>query len=189
MTGRGVPRDEKEAMCYMKLSAGQGNKWAQMQVGKRLCREGALEWVAMEGLKYLKRSADQGYAPAQRLYWKHVLRHQLFKDDDVLPFYNFVVGEDSTEAECKEICKKYSGGQEQIDFDSYVKFMLDRFKNEDSAAAASEAFNAICQNSGIVTEEHLARYFSPEDAAFLRANLQPADGGYRYEEWISSIYA
>ena len=99
------------------------------------------------------------------------------------------LGEDSTEAECKEICKKYSGGQEQIDFDSYVKFMLDRFKNEDSAAAASEAFNTICQNSGIVTEEHLARYFSPEDAAFLRANLQPADGGYRYEEWISSIYA
>ena len=44
---------------------------------------------------------------------------------------------------------------------------------------AAAAF-LYCQNSGIVTEEHLARYFSPEDAAFLRANLQPADGGYRY---------
>ena len=98
MTGRGVPKDEREAICYMKLSAGQGNKWAQMQVGKRLCRKGALEWVAMEGLKYLKRSADQGHAPAQRLYWKHLLRHQLFKDDDVLAFWEFVLHENPTVA-------------------------------------------------------------------------------------------
>lgn len=99
------------------------------------------------------------------------------------------LGEDSNEAECKAICQKYSGGQDQIDFDSYVKFMLDRFKKEDSAASSLDAFNAICQNSGVVTEDQLRRYFSPEDADFLRRSLQPVDGGYRYEEWITSVYA
>ena len=99
------------------------------------------------------------------------------------------LGEDSNEAECKSICQKYSGGQDQIDFDNYVKFMLDRFKKEDSAASSLDAFNAICQNSGVVTEDQLRRYFSPEDADFLRRSLQPVDGGYRYEEWITSVYA
>ncbi|KAH0792888.1 putative alpha-actinin [Histomonas meleagridis] len=98
------------------------------------------------------------------------------------------LGETSTEDECKEIIKKYTGGQEKLDFDNYVKYMLDRFSKAESADATKEAFRAIAQNSPIINDEQLARYFSPEDAEYLKSVMTPVEGGYDFQQWVDSIY-
>jgi len=96
------------------------------------------------------------------------------------------LGETDTEEDCKEIIKKY-GGSTVMEFDNYVKFMLDRFSKAETADATKEAFHAIAQGS-VVTEEQLARYFSPEDIEYLKSKMTPVEGGYDCGSWIDSIY-
>ena len=91
--------------------------------------------------------------------------------------------------ECKEICAKYSNGGSEIEFDAYVKFMLDRFRKDDSAESTREAFKAVCQEAGFITDAQLARFFAPEDVEYLKATLQPVEGGYAYGDWIDQVYA
>ena len=99
------------------------------------------------------------------------------------------LGESSSDAECTQIIAKYTGGKTEIDFDSYVKFMLDRFSKAETKETTEEAFKAIAQNSPVVTVEQLNKFFSPEDVAYLQTQLTPVNGGYDFASWVQSLYA
>ena len=99
------------------------------------------------------------------------------------------LGETSTDDECKEICKKYNNGSDSLVFDAYVKFMLDRFSKKETAETTLEAFKVVASNNPIITESQLSQYFSPEDVEYLKANMNPVDGGYDFNSWVSSLYA
>ena len=98
------------------------------------------------------------------------------------------LGETATDDECKELIQKYAGG-ENLDFDNYVKLMLDRFSKAETKETTEEAFRAIAQNNPIVTEAQLQRFFSPEEVEFLKSELQEVDGGYDFATWVQNIYA
>ncbi|KAH0789291.1 putative alpha-actinin [Histomonas meleagridis] len=99
------------------------------------------------------------------------------------------LGEPATDDECKDIINKYTGGAETLDFDNYVKFMLDRFSKAETKETTEEAFRAIAQNNPVVTEAQLQRFFSPEDVEFLKSELQEVDGGYDFASWVANLYA
>ena len=67
--------------------------------------------------------------------------------------------------------------------------MLDRFRKDDSAESTREAFKAVCQEAGFITDAQLERFFAPEDVEYLKATLQPVEGGYAYGDWIDQVYA
>ena len=98
------------------------------------------------------------------------------------------MGEPSTEEECKEIIKQYAGC-DHLDFDSYAKFMLDRFSKAETADLAKEAFKALSQNGPIINDEQLARYFSAEEAQYLKAHMEPIEGGYDFQGWVDKVYS
>lgn len=98
------------------------------------------------------------------------------------------LGETDTEADCKQIIAKYCPGQTRMDFDSYVKFMLDRFSKAETKETTTEAFRALAQNSPVITDEQLNKYFKPEDVEYLKTQLQPADGGYDFASWVNTLY-
>ncbi|KAH0797451.1 putative alpha-actinin [Histomonas meleagridis] len=99
------------------------------------------------------------------------------------------LGETATDDECKEIINKYTGGAETLDFDNYVKFMLERFSKAENKDTTIEAFRAIAQNNPVVTEAQLQRFFSDEEVEYLKSQLQEVDGGYDFASWVESIYA
>ncbi|OHT09387.1 hypothetical protein TRFO_21709 [Tritrichomonas foetus] len=99
------------------------------------------------------------------------------------------LGETSSEAECTQIIAKYTNGGKVMDFDTYVKFMLDRFSKAENKDTTTEAFRAIAQNSPVVSEEQLRKFFSPEDVEYLKTQLTPVDGGYDFASWVDTLYA
>lgn len=98
------------------------------------------------------------------------------------------LGETATEQECKQIIAKYAPGQQRLDFDNYVRFMLDRFSKAETKETTTEAFKALAQNSPVITEEQLNKYFKPEDVEYLKTQLKPADGGYDFASWVDTLY-
>jgi len=98
------------------------------------------------------------------------------------------LGDTSTDDECKEIARKYSEGQEEINFDGYVKFMLDRFSKAYTADTTKEAFKALSGNNPVISEQQLGRYFSPEDVEYLKAHMPKVENGYDFSNWAESIY-
>jgi len=97
------------------------------------------------------------------------------------------MGENSTEEECKGYIAKYSTSP-KMDFDSYVKFMLDYFSKAETAESGKEAFKALSQNSPVVTEEILSRYFTPEDTQYMISQMDKVEGGYDFGSWLDKIY-
>ena len=100
------------------------------------------------------------------------------------------LGEDITDEEAKEYCKKYSAqGIEQMQFDEYVKFMLDHFSKAETAQTTLEAFKTIAAGNPVLTAEQIDRFFSPEEAEFLKGELTEVEGGYDFESYVNSLYA
>ena len=100
------------------------------------------------------------------------------------------LGEDITDDQAKEICKKYSAeGNDNMLFDEYVKFMLDHFSKAETADSTKEAFKAIAAGNPVITAAQIDRYFSPEDAEFLKGELKEVEGGYDFESWVNGLYA
>jgi Ca2+-binding EF-hand superfamily protein len=100
------------------------------------------------------------------------------------------LGEDVSDDQAKEICKKYSvNGHDYMLFDEYVKFMLDHFSKAETADSTKDAFKAIAANNSVITAEQIDRYFTPEEAEFLKQELKQVDGGYEYESWVEGLYA
>lgn len=100
------------------------------------------------------------------------------------------LGEDITDDQAKEFCKKYSAEQkESMTFEEYVKFMLEYFSKAETTDTTMEAFKAIANNNPILTEAQIDQYFPSEDAAYLKTQLKQVDGGYEFAEWVKSIYA
>ena len=63
--GVGVARSDTEARKWLGLSAGQGNKMAQFELGEcHINGDGAPETVA-DGIRFLRVAADQGHSEAQ----------------------------------------------------------------------------------------------------------------------------
>ena len=98
------------------------------------------------------------------------------------------LGEDVSDEQAKDICKTYNNGQEELSFDAYVTFMLDRFSKAENPQTTKDAFLAIAANGPVVTDEQLIRYFSPEDVKYLQSTLPKADGGYDYSSWVDIIF-
>jgi len=98
------------------------------------------------------------------------------------------LGETSTDEECKAIIAKYSGAA-NLDFEGYVKFMLDRFSKAETRESTLEAFRAVAANSPVINDTQLAQYFSPEDAEYLKTKMTPVEGGYDFAAWVQTIYA
>ena len=98
------------------------------------------------------------------------------------------LGETDTEEECKQIIAKYAPGQPRLDFDNYVRFMLDRFSKAETKESTTEAFKAIAQNSPVITDEQLNKYFKPEDVEYLKTQLKQVDGGYDFASWVDTLY-
>ncbi|OHT12277.1 putative alpha-actinin [Tritrichomonas foetus] len=114
--------------------------------------------------------------------------------DKILAPYELVacltaMGDSITEEEAAKIAAKYSGGKSGLDFDSYVRFMLDRYSKKETPESTKEAFAAIAANQPVINDEQLARYFSPEDCEFMKTQMTPVDGGYDFAAWVDSIYA
>lgn len=100
------------------------------------------------------------------------------------------LGEDFTDDQAKETCKKYSAsGEEKLNFDEYVKFMLDHFNKAETNETTMEAFKTIANGNPVLNDAQLDRYFSAEDAAFLRQELPQVEGGYDFQSWVNKIYA
>ena len=100
------------------------------------------------------------------------------------------LGDDISDDQAKEVCKKYSAtGEEKLNFDEYVKFMLDHFSKAENADTTAKAFKAIANNNPILTDAQLDQYFKGEEAEYLRKVLKQVDGGYEFAEWVNSIYA
>ena len=61
----GVTKDEKEAVCYYKLAADQGNSFALSRLGD--CYENGIgvDKDEEDAIHYYKLAADQGYTNAQ----------------------------------------------------------------------------------------------------------------------------
>ena len=100
------------------------------------------------------------------------------------------LGEDITDDQAKEICKQYSAeGKESMQFDEYVKFMLDHFSKAETADTTLEAFKTIAAGNPILTDAQIDRFFTPEEAEFLRGELKQVDGGYDFESYVNTLYA
>ena len=99
------------------------------------------------------------------------------------------LGEPVKENECKEIIEKYTGGGKGIDFDNYVRFMLDRFSRVETAQSTKEAFQAISQDRPAISDDQIDRWFQPDDANYLKQQLSQNEAGYEFEPWVDKIYA
>nr|AAC72899.1 alpha-actinin [Trichomonas vaginalis] len=100
------------------------------------------------------------------------------------------LGEDITDGQAKEYCKKYNSKGEgtALEFDDYVRFMLDHFSKAETTETTMEAFKAIAQNQPVLTDAQLDQYFSAEDAAYLRSQLKQGENGYEFADWVNSLY-
>ena len=52
-----------------------------------------------------------------------------------------------------------------------------------------EAFKAIANGNPILNDTQIAQYFSEEDAAYLKTQLTPVEGGYDFASWVNTLYA
>jgi actinin alpha len=100
------------------------------------------------------------------------------------------LGEDITDDQAKAFCKQYSAeGKENMLFDEYAKFMLEHFSKAETADSTMEAFKAIANGSPVLNDAQIAQYFSEEDAAYLKTQLTPVEGGYDFTSWVNTLYA
>jgi actinin alpha len=100
------------------------------------------------------------------------------------------LGEPSTIDECKDIVAKFNPGQTGIDFDGYVKFMLDRFSKAETKDTTTTAFKALTSGQPNITDEQIDRWFVPEDATYLREKIPKSeDGTYAYGDYVGAIFA
>jgi actinin alpha len=98
------------------------------------------------------------------------------------------LGEPSTVDECKAIVGKFSPGKTGIDFDGYVKFMLDRFSKAETKDTTKSAFSALTSGQPTITDEQIDRWF-PEDGAYLKEKIPKGDDGtYAYQDYVASIF-
>lgn len=114
--------------------------------------------------------------------------------DGKLVFYELgasltALGESSTDDECKSIIARYNPGEETLDFDSYVKFMLDRFSRAETARSTLDAFTALANGNPVITEDQLKQFFTPEEVEFLKSELPAVEGGYDAASWSSSLFS
>ncbi|KAH0790009.1 putative alpha-actinin [Histomonas meleagridis] len=98
------------------------------------------------------------------------------------------LGENVEDEECNEIIKKYTGGNTSMDFDNYVKFMLDRFTKQETAETTKDAFKAVTKNAPVMTEELMNQHFTPEDVEYMKANMPQTEDGYDYSQWADSVF-
>ena len=63
--GRGVPQDEAEAVRWYRLSADQGNAFAQYNLGVSYAFGRGVPQDEAEAVRWYRLSADQGNASAQ----------------------------------------------------------------------------------------------------------------------------
>ena len=99
------------------------------------------------------------------------------------------LGEPVKENECKEVIEHYTGGNSGIDFDNYVRFMLDRFSKVETAQSTKEAFLALSQDNPSISNEQIDRWFEPNDASYLKQQLPQTDIGYDFVPWVDKIYS
>jgi actinin alpha len=100
------------------------------------------------------------------------------------------LGEDITDDQAKAYCKQYSAeGKENMLFDEYAKFMLEHFSKAETADSTMEAFKAIANGNPVLNDAQIAQYFSEEDAAYLKTQLTPVEGGYDFASWVNTLYA
>jgi actinin alpha len=100
------------------------------------------------------------------------------------------LGEDISDDQAKAYCKQYSAeGKDSMVFDEYVKFMLEHFSKAETADSTMEAFKAIANGSPVLNDSQIAQYFSEEDAAYLKTQLTPVEGGYDFAAWVNTLYA
>ena len=116
------------------------------------------------------------------------------KDQDkaLVPF-EFVacltaMGDSITEEEAKGIIAKYAPGATALDFNSYVRYMLDRHSKKETPESTKEAFQAIAENQPVITDDQLAKFFSPEDCEYLKTHMKQVDGGYDFAGYVDSIF-
>jgi TPR repeat protein len=67
LCGRGVPRDEVEAVRWLLKAAEQGDAAAQEQLGQCLCAGQGVEKAESEGVRWYREAASRGSARAQTL--------------------------------------------------------------------------------------------------------------------------
>lgn len=101
------------------------------------------------------------------------------------------LGEDITDDQAKEFCKKYNSHPEKgtaLDFDDYVRFMLDYHSRAETTESTMEAFKALAQNNPILTDAQINQYFTQEEGDYLRSQLKQNENGYEFAEWVDSLY-
>jgi len=157
----------------------------------------------IQHIQTLVREIDQAVAAAkgmeiseeQLAEFRETFTHFDKDNSKCLQYYELkacltALGEDITDDEAKEYCKKYSAeGKENMVFDEYAKFMLEYFSKAETADSTMEAFKAIAAGNPILNDAQIAQYFSEEDAAYLKTQLKPVEGGYDFAEWVSTLYA
>jgi len=99
------------------------------------------------------------------------------------------LGEDISDDEAKEICRKYGDAEGHLHFENYAKFMVEYFSKKETADSTKDAFKAITSNNPIITEEQLKQYFSPEEAQYLESRMPKVENGYDFSSWADSIFA
>ena len=155
---------------------------------------------ALSHVKTLIQEVDKAIAAAKGLEiseeqlneFRETFNHFDKDKTNTLEYYELnacltALGETSTDDECKKIIQDYANS-EHLDFDNYVKFMLDRFSKAETADTTKEAFRALAQNGPVINDDQLVRYFGEENAEYLKSVMTPVEGGYDFQAWVDSIY-
>ena len=79
-----------------------------------------------------------------------------------------------------------------ISFDSFLTLVLQQFKDKDTSDGLASAFRALADGKDALSASVLDKTLKPNEAAFLKEKLAPAEGGaadsYDYMPFSAAVY-
>jgi len=137
---------------------------------------------------FAKKSGD--VTPEQLKEFKEVFQHFDKDNSGTLNKLEFKaclqsLGEDFSDATVDSIM---SDGTGNINFETFLNFMINKTKDQDTQGEMLESFKAIANDKEFVTEEDLRRVLSNDKADFLIKNMPRNENGLDYAAWVNQQY-
>jgi len=100
------------------------------------------------------------------------------------------MGEDLDEAGLAALIAELSiDGDGQIKFNEFMGYMIKISQDQGTEDQIVEAFRVLTNNGPFITEAQMASVMSPEEVAYLTANMPQVEGGFDYQAWTGSAFA
>jgi len=142
----------------------------------------------------ISRASENNISPEKLQEFKEMFEHFDRNNNGSLNLHEFAgcltsLGEEKLDAEVEAIVKQLDkNGTGTIQFPEFIDFMVKVSSDQDSEDEIVNSFKVLTNDADFITEAQMREVMSPEEVAYLTANMPPLGGGYDYKSWTSAAF-